>query len=866
MEILSGNRENIKSGQLILRKHFKISLQIFMNDVEPVQWTFDSINSMTEEQAGELQDLSQFLSSGKFDLVINLPMSGGGARRVSSFMTQGYRTRRLAVDHSIPLVTDVKCTKMLVEAMRQIGGAPRLKTHSDCMMSLNMIKLPGFIDVHTHVREPGASHKEDYSSCTAAALAGGVTMILAMPNTNPTATDRGAFEKIKEIAKAGARCDYAVYVGASSDNYNAIKDCASDAAALKMYLNETFTTLHLKDMTVWQKHVAKWPKGAPLAVHAEKAAMGTMILLSSMYDRPVHICHVARKEEITLIRAAKEKGLKVTCEVCPHHLFLSTDDIPRIGEKCAEVRPILVSSEDQKALWENLEFIDVFATDHAPHTLDEKMNSGKAIPGFPGLETILPLLLNAVSEGRMTIEDLVNRFHRNPRKIFNLPEQPNTYVEVDIDETWEIPKMTRYCKSQWTPFAGMKVRGRVHRVVLRGEVAYVDGEVLAQPGFGENVRSWPVKPSLELENPFKTQLEIYDTTDVQANEIFSKLLADPAPRIDHHAISPVPRTRLDSTGAYYHSVQHHGQSLVGKHILAASMFTKEQINDIFNLAQIYKGKVYKERPLDHVLRGKVMASMFYEVSTRTQSSFATAMYRLGGQVEQLAMESSSAKKGETLEDSVTVMSGYSDVIVLRHPEPGAAERAGNVCRKPIINAGDGVGEHPSQALLDIFTIREEIGTVNGLTITMVGDLKHGRTVHSLARLLTLYNVQLRYVSPPNLTMPQHIVDFVASKGITQKTFVSLNDVLADTDVLYMTRIQKERFKSDAEYEKACGHFVLTPQLMTAAKRRMIVMHPLPRVDEISREFDSDPRAAYFRQAENGLYVRMALLATVLGRY
>jgi carbamoyl-phosphate synthase/aspartate carbamoyltransferase/dihydroorotase len=269
--------------------------------------------------------------------------------------------------------------------------------------------------------------------------------------------------------------------------------------------------------------------------------------------------------------------------------------------------------------------------------------------------------------------------------------------------------------------------------------------------------------------------------------------------------------------------------------------------------------------MDEILRGKVMASAFYEVSTRTSCSFAAAMQRLGGRVIYMDETSSSVKKGETLEDSISVLAGYSDVVVLRHPEPGAVSRVADICKKPIINAGDGIGEHPTQALLDIFTIREEIGTVNGLTITMVGDLKHGRTVHSLARLLTLYNVNLNYVSPPNLGMPKHIIDFVASKGIKQTIKTTMDDVLAETDVLYMTRIQKERFPSDDEYRKACGHYIINPAVMTKAKRRMIVMHPLPRVFEISKEFDTDPRAAYFRQAEYGMYVRMSILALVLSK-
>ncbi|XP_058443628.1 CAD protein [Malaya genurostris] len=870
-------------------------------DVECVQWTFDA--AVTGEEnggAGELRHLAEFLANKQFDMVINLPMRGGGARRVSSFMTHGYRTRRLAVDYSIPLVTDVKCTKLLVEAMNRIGRAPPMKTHTDCMSSRAMVKLPGFIDVHVHVREPGATYKEDFDTATAAALAGGITLICAMPNTTPSIVDRQAFLLAQELAQKGARCDYALFVGASSTNFATINELAPQAAALKMYLNETFTTLKLTDMLVWQKHLSHWPKRAPLCIHAERQSTAAVILLASLVDRPIHICHVARKEEILIIKAAKERGLKITCEVCPHHLFLSTSDLDRIGHGRGEVRPILGSLEDQQALWDNLDVIDVFATDHAPHTREEK-ESAKPPPGFPGLETILPLLLNAVNEGRLTVEDLIAKFYKNPKRIFSLPEQPNTYVEVDFDEEWTIAECPPHSKARWTPFAGMKVKGRVHRVVLRGETAFVDGVVLVNPGYGQNVREWPLKkptvaPSVEKINTSLDGLDLlsitksldtsrqgaadYWDTDGHTNDVFSKLLAtgghDLANKLGVHfgdptmrAVSPLPRIRCDSTSAYGKEAHlpptPKERSLTGKHVLSVGMFGKEQLNEIFNVAQTMRGRVTKDRPLDDLLRGKVMASVFYEVSTRTSCSFAAAMQRLGGRVIYMDETSSSAKKGESLEDSILVMAGYSDVVVLRHPEPGAVAKAAHHCRKPLINAGDGIGEHPTQALLDIFTIREEIGTVNGLTITMAGDLKHGRTVHSLARLLTLYNVHLRYVSPKSLGMPENISKFVASKGISQKVYDNLDDAIAETDVLYMTRIQKERFNSDAEYDKCCGQLVLTPQIMTRAKRRMIVMHPLPRVFEISKEIDIDPRAAYFRQAEYGMYVRMALLAMVLGK-
>uniref|UniRef100_A0A182JI15 Uncharacterized protein n=2 Tax=Anopheles atroparvus TaxID=41427 RepID=A0A182JI15_ANOAO len=880
--------------------------------VESVQWTFDSL--ATEESGGapgsELRHLAEYLSNKQFDLVINLPMSGGGARRVSCFMTHGYRTRRLAVDYSIPLVTDVKCAKLLVEAMRRIGGAPPMKTHTDCISSRRMVKLPGFIDVHVHLREPGAPHKETFATGTAAALAGGITMVLAMPNTQPAIVDRAALQHAQELASKGARCDYALFVGASSANYGTVHELASQAAGLKMYLNETFTTLRLDGLLVWRAHLAAWPKRAPLCVHAERESMAAVLLLASLADRPIHVCHVARKEEILTIRAAKERGLKVTCEVCPHHLFLSTADAERLGAGWAEVRPVLCSPEDQQALWDNLDVVDVFATDHAPHTRDEKeaAGGGPAPPGFPGLETILPLLLNAVSEGRLTLDQLVAKFHRNPRRIFNLPEQPNTYVEVDFDEEWTIPERPLHSKARWTPFAGTRVKGCVHRVVLRGETAYVDGLVLVAPGYGQNVRDWPtsrrsaltagtsieqINVSLEALPPATLDPPTWFEHDGPTNDVFFRLLsatphdpAGPKPGAGVHfaeqagplrPVSPAPpaaRTRCDSTSnqqlavpastaVHPHPRERH--SLAGRHVLAVDMFGKEHLNELFHLAQTMKARVAKDRPLDDLLRGKVMAAVFYEVSTRTSCSFAAAMQRLGGRVVHVDETSSSARKGESLEDSIQVLAGYADVVVLRHPVPGAVERAAQHCRKPLINAGDGVGEHPTQALLDIFTIREEIGTVNGLTITMVGDLKHGRTVHSLARLLTLYNVNLRYVCPAGLDMPDRIRTFVDRKGISQRQFASLEEAIADTDVLYMTRIQRERFASEKEYEQCCGQLVLTPHLMTVAKRRMIVMHPLPRVFEISPEIDSDPRAAYFRQAEYGMYVRMALLAMVLGR-
>ena len=351
-----------------------------------------------------------------------------------------------------------------------------------------LTKLPGLIDIHVHLREPGAIHKEDWDSGTAAALAGGFTTVLAMPNTNPAIVDKQTLKLCLDAARQRSRCDYAQYLGGSSTNPKSAIQVASQVAGLKLYLDQTFGDLKLDDMTIWMAHFANWPKEAPLAVHAEGKTLAAAILLAEIYDRPVHLCQVSRREEILLIRAAKEKGLKVTCEVCPHHLFLSEEDIPTLGAGRSEVRPRLGSKTDQDALWANLDVIDCFATDHAPHTLSEK-DSENPPPGFPGLETILPRLLTAVKDGRLSIDDVGQRLHDNPRRIFGLPAQPETYTELDPGAQYEIRASDQYTRCGWTPFESWKVMGRVVRVVLRGQVVYEDGRVLAAPGSGRNRRN-----------------------------------------------------------------------------------------------------------------------------------------------------------------------------------------------------------------------------------------------------------------------------------------------------------------------------------------------------------------------------------------
>lgn len=313
---------------------------------------------------------------------------------------------------------------------------------------------------------------------------------------------------------------------------------------------------------------------------------------------------------------------------------------------------------------------------------------------------------------------------------------------------------------------------------------------------------------------------------------------------------------------------------IGKDIISIEQFDKCDVERLFNEAEamqklsLTQDEVYNHIPSgSNLLQGKRLVNLFYEPSTRTSSSFAAAMQSLGGNVISInEVNYSSVAKGEDLEDTVSTLERYGHMIVLRHKEVGSAALAAAAIKKPIINAGDGIGEHPTQALLDLFTISEKREHLDDLSVTMLGDLKNGRTVHSLVRLLSMYDgVQLNYVSPESLAMPQSLMQELDQKGIKQYRTSDLNDVLGDTDVLYVTRVQKERFGSAEEYDTVNNSYCITPEVMENAPNNMVLMHPLPRVGEIDKRVDKDPRAAYFDQVEYGLYVRMGLLALVSGK-
>lgn len=340
------------------------------------------------------------------------------------------------------------------------------------------MKLPGMVDVHVHLRVPGGEHKEDFRTGSAAALAGGVTTVLAMPNTHPPIVSVNDWNIAQEKASSESLCDVFMYAGASAEHLDQLPLLGEKAVALKLYMDLTYGTLRVEGLRALSAVAGRWPRHKVLAAHAEGHSVAVGIALAAAYNRPVHFCHVSRKDEIELIAAAKKQGLPVTCEVTPHHLFLSAADTDRLGP-LGDMRPTLAEQHDVDALWDHINTtVDCVATDHAPHTLDEKNQPDNPPPGIPGLESALPLMLTAAAEGRLSYERVTELMYTNPRRIFGLPEQPETWIEVDPDAKYVFPDHPLYTKCGWSPFSGFQMRGKIRKVIFKGREVVRDGEVL----------------------------------------------------------------------------------------------------------------------------------------------------------------------------------------------------------------------------------------------------------------------------------------------------------------------------------------------------------------------------------------------------
>ncbi len=350
-----------------------------------------------------------------------------------------------------------------------------------------MITLPGLIDVHVHLRylDP---HKEDFLTSTFAAIAGGFTMVLDMPNNNPPITTFARLQAKMDQAAHYTRYDIGFYFGSLGDNLEEFKKVKDLVYGLKLYLNMT-TGGYIIDEPKMRKIYKEWHKVTkgkkPILLHAEEDVMASVVRVVTETKHPTHICHVSSEEELSKIIAAKKQGLPITCGVCPHHLFLTEDDLKKLGPY-GLMKPPLKTKRDQEFLWKNLQHIDVIESDHAPHTKQEK-ESAKPPFGVPGLETTLPLLLTAMSNGKITKDEIIEKCYTRPKEIFHLPDQKDTYVEIDEKKEYVIRNKNLFTKCKWSPFEGWKVRGKVRRVFLRGKKVFEDGKVLAQAGSGRIV-------------------------------------------------------------------------------------------------------------------------------------------------------------------------------------------------------------------------------------------------------------------------------------------------------------------------------------------------------------------------------------------
>ncbi|QPG75165.1 Carbamoyl-phosphate synthase [Brettanomyces nanus] len=845
----------------------------------PVKY-LELLNDDEEEQKAEYS-LTQHLANNLIDLYINLP-SANRFRRPANYVSKGYRTRRMAVDYAVPLVTNVKCAKLLIEALsRDID----LQVSSiDSQSSHTTIELPGLVALSTFVPNlddrAGAKAFED---TTKVALASGFSFVSVLPYdlSGAAITDVGTLARIHDLIRNSAYTDYSFSVAATEGNSERIQPTSGSVSSLFVKTDD----FNIKDKVInLSSHFSEWPETKPIIADANKTDLASVLLLASLFNTRIHVTNVTESGDLSLIAMAKEKDLGVTCDVSVYSLFLSQKDYPNAT--------FLPTKEDQKALWDNLDQIDCFSVGYLPTELASFL--GKPIKTGLGFADVVPLLLQSVSEGKLTVDDIRAKMHDNPIKILGLGDV-NSVIEVDEDRL--VSSLKSKFSPSWSPFQDKDLRGAVERVLMNDQTVCLEGEFVVKEALGkEGIVSAQHPSSLAQDSSKLATGSSLSETSVPPSSMASpmspiltssrrrssRLSFDASKRtalkagfrdslaieeIEHltgaDLVSSLPPRELSPPNAISSLISSKNPFL-RKSILSVNNISRDDLHALFAVAQEMKLGVERKGVLD-ILKSRVLVTAFYEPSTRTASSFNTAMQRLGGRVVAINSQSSSVKKGETLQDTIRTLACYADAIVLRHPSEDSAYIAAKYSPVPIINGGNGSREHPTQAFLDLFTIREELGTINGITITFMGDLKYGRPVHSLIKLLKHYQVKVQLVSPKELRLPRNLVEFLKEhyKPVIESTELT-KEIIARSDVLYCTRVQEERFDDKAEYERLKDAYIVDNKILSYAKQHMCVMHPLPRIHEIKEEVDFDQRAAYFREMRYGLFVRMALLAMVIG--
>ena len=802
---------------------------------------------LASEEANQKSEysLSQHLANNLIDLYINLP-SSNRFRRPANYMSNGYRTRRMAVDYQIPLVTNVKNAKILIEAISRQFDLEILSI--DCQTSHRTVVLPGLINIGAFVPGIGVGGSHDFHMITKASIAGGFSMIRILPlGLDGSVTDARALKIAQQNSRQGAYCDYNFSVAATSINADQVSQITSQVGSLFIPFNHLCN--NISKVAAIISHFSVWPVHKPMITDAKTTDLASVLLLASLHNRRLHVTSVSTKDDIMLIALSKEKGMNVTCDVCVYSLFLSREDYPQ----CLS----LPTKEDQIALWDHMKIIDAFSVGSLPYQL--AIDAEKDASPLVGIADTLPLLFTAVSDGRLTIEDVAARLHDNPKSIFELHEQGGTSVEIEFDRPYVLQP-----SRVWSPFVGRTMRGSIQRVTFQEKMACLDGDLVMDTAHGQDMSSHMISIS-SPETKSITSPVVHPRPD---NSSQARGTTTFAVRPHHRARQPDGHGSPSLNGAHSTVTEDFGPPLhppmlstvssslldllshstfKQRHILSVNQFNRQDLHHLFTVAQEMRLGVQRQGVLD-ILRGRLLCTLFYEPSTRTSASFDAAMQRLGGRTVPIATSHSSAQKGESLQDTVRTLACYGDAIVLRHPEESSAEIAAKYSPVPVINGGNGTLEHPTQAFLDLFTIREELGTVTGLTITFTGDLLYGRTVHSLVKLLRHYAVSIQLVSPPQLSLPSVIRQELISSGqLVAESSILSPEIVARSDVLYCTRIQKERFSDQKLYEETKDGFVVDNRMLKGAKPGMVVMHPLPRNREVDEEVDFDQRAAYFRQ-------------------
>lgn len=819
----------------------------------PVKFV-EILSHESENQRSEYS-LEGHLANKRIDLYINLP-STNQYRRPEKFLSQGYMTRRMAVDYQVPLVTNVKNAKILVEAIARYKDFEIQSI--DYKTGHRTVVLPGLINVGAFIPGVALDGSHDFHLVSKASIAAGFSMMRVMPmGIDGSITDVRSLKAAQHNSRQGSFCDYNFSVAASYSNSEQISQLTAEVGSLFIPFNRLDGNIS-KNAAV-KSHFASWPKQKTIITDAKRTDLTLVLLLANLHRRKIHVTCVTNEDDIELIALSKSQGNQVTCDVSVYSLFLSQADLP----SCSS----LPTLNDQRVLWEHLAIIDIFSVGSLPYHV--AMESGCTPAPAIGITDSLPLLLTAVADGRLTADDLITKLHDNPKAIFELHDQPGTSIEVEVGRPYVLQ-----ASPVWSPFVGRTLKGSVQRVTFHDRTACLDGEMILDVSFGKDMSSHAMllqsptvqspivkpaeSPALHQDHSHDRGGSVLSARPVSRLRQLDGIAASPQPLADAH--SPAPGVMTADLGQPYPlslpPATSNLQSLLsstsfnGQSILSVTQFARQDLHLLFTVATEMKLRDARHG-VPEILKDRILCTLFYEPSTRTSASFDIAMQKLGGKVAAIPTSHSSVQKGETLEDSLKTLSCYAHAIVLRHPEASSATIAAKVSESskvPIINGGNGSVEHPTQAFLDLFTIREELGTVNGLYITFIGDLLYGRTVHSLCKLLQHYDVHIQLVCPPSLALPADVrQQLIGSGQLVLESNELTREIVARSDVLYCTRLQKERFEDPADYETLRGGLVVNNAVLKHAKEHMVVMHPLPRNDEISKEVDFDPRAAYFRQ-------------------